>query len=145
MTEEIKRVSCISCGTTYTVRVLKEVRTYRCRNCQAVIIVNPKKSKTKKTLKSVKNIFSGALFGTIGMIIFLMGCYIHIWTVYLSFKAYGLFGAFITLALPVASQIYWFVNSIILTGTLINKYCVPVGIYIILIIILFIITSFMDE
>ena len=83
---------------------------------------------------SVKEYLRGGIMGVAGIAGIFLSLVIHIWTTVIALTVSGLFAAFLTLILPVLSEIYWFfkVGNNVGFGT---TYCVSIIVYVVLFII----------
>jgi len=71
-------------------------------------------------------IVSGGIFY---FIIGLLGLAIHLWTIAISFYYGGIFSAIIALSLPFIAELFWFINSWIITETFFNTYTSSIAAY----------------
>lgn len=84
-------------------------------------------------MKFISTIILGLQFAGIG---------IHLWTVYILFQIYGLFGAIIGLIMPGVSQIYLFILSWNISGILLTQFNLILIAYIVSWIVVILITMF---
>ena len=78
------------------------------------------------------------LTGTSGIIMGILGVIIYIWSIVIAYAVGGIIYAAITIALPGASQVYWFFRIWYWTGSINNPYCLAVIGYIGALIIIFV-------
>lgn len=71
------------------------------------------------------------LVGTVFMGLKIIGLLIHIWTLFIIFSLYGVLGTIIALFMPVISQIYLFIISWSISGTMLTQYNTVILVYII--------------
>ena len=76
----------------------------------------------KKTIYGVGMFLAG--FGLVILQIFSL--IIHIYTIVISFTVSGIWGAIITLCMPVLSEIYWFFTISFRAHTIFNTYCLTI-------------------
>lgn len=96
-------------------------------------------------MANIKNILAGtgvAIGSVLYLIMGILGLIIHLWTIIISLGEKGIIAALITLVVPVLAEIYWGTYSWNMTGTLLNTYCMALGVYILLFIISIAIISF---
>ena len=73
----------------------------------------------------------GFVAGLFVIVLYFGAVAIHLWTIIIAFLNSGFIASFMTLLLPVISQIYWAWRAYAISGTIWNNYIVWIGIYII--------------
>lgn len=71
------------------------------------------------------------LVGTVFMGLKVIGLLIHLWTLFIIFSIHGVLGTIVAFFMPIISQIYLFLMSWSLSGTMLTKYNGVILIYII--------------
>lgn len=83
----------------------------------------------------IKSIMLGIAAGVMtisGVVLWLGGILIHLWTIIIAFSVSGFFAAFMTFMLPVLAQIYWLFESFRYSETYLNNYSLAILVYVIL-------------
>lgn len=88
-----------------------------------------RRSATPVEPSRVKETAGYAIAGFAYVALSILGTVIHIWTIVISYTISGLIAAILSLALPVLAQIYWFFFVWSANGTLMNKYCLALLVY----------------
>lgn len=60
------------------------------------------------------------------LFVYLLGPVIHIYTIVIAYYFGGKFPALVSLFFPAVAQIYWFIRVWMITGTVINLYCLAI-------------------
>lgn len=79
--------------------------------------------------------------GTVFIGLKIIGLLIHIWTLFIIYSLYGLLGTIVALFMPVISQIYLFIMSWRISGTVFTQYNTIIIVYIIGFIVWWILVS----
>ena len=85
-----------------------------------------------KTILATTGIVTG---GLLYIVMAILGLLLHLWTILIAFGYSGIIAALISLVFPVVAELYWAFYSWKAAGTIVNTYCVSLGIYIVMFIV----------
>lgn len=80
--------------------------------------------------KSILLVLANIIMGISGIVLWIGGVAIHVWTIIIAYMSGGIISAVVTAIMPIISQIYWVFRSINLSGVILNKYSFTVFSYV---------------
>jgi hypothetical protein len=85
-----------------------------------------------KTILATTGFVTG---GLLYIVVAILGLLLHLWTILIAFGYSGIIAALISLVFPVIAELYWAFYSWKAAGTIVNTYCVSLGVYAIMFIV----------